>query len=89
MQQEYIDILFQLQCCIANKAYNLALAEQSGSSCSQKDSDILNELIMYLRTLKRQNVDNLNCLTLNEIKFIIEKINYHCEYCCLQINKLK
>lgn len=32
MQQNYVDILFQLQCCLANKAYELALAEQAGSS---------------------------------------------------------
>lgn len=89
MQQNYVDILFQLQCCLANKAYELALAEQAGSSCIEKDSDIVNELAMYLRTLKRQNLDNLQCLTLDEIKLIIQKINQYCQYCCLEANKLK
>jgi len=89
MQQKYIDILFQLQCCIANLAYNLVKSDEIGASCSQKDSDVLNELVMYLRTLKRQNIVNLQCLTLDQIKSIIEKINKHCEICCLELNKLK
>ena len=89
MQQIYIDILFQLQCCLANKTYELTLAEQAGSSCVEKESEIINEISMYLRTLKRQNIDNLKCLTLEQIKCIIEKINQHCQNCCLDLNKLK
>lgn len=89
MQQRYIDILFQLQCCLANLTYNLVKSEEAGASCSEKDSDIINELAMYLRTLKRQNLDNLQCLTLDQIKTIIERANKYCEFCCLELNKLK
>lgn len=89
MQQEYIDILFQLQCCLATKTNELIDLENIGASCSEKESDKINELTMYLRTLKRQDIENLDCLTLDEIKSILNKANEYCQYCCLQINKLK
>lgn len=89
MQQEYIDILFQLQCCLATKTSELIDLENIGSSCSQEESDKINELVMYLRTLKRQNIEDLDCLTLAEIKNILNKANDYCQECCLQINKLK
>lgn len=88
MQQKYIDILFELQCCLSNKVYELALAEQIGNGC-EEDKYKYKELVMYMRTLKRQNIEALTCLTLVQIKSILEKINDECKFCCLQINKLK
>lgn len=89
MQQKYIDILFQLQCCLANLTYDLVKLSETGSSCEEENSDIVNEVAMYLRVLKRQNVETLNCLTLEQIKAMLETVNKYCEYCCLDINKLK
>lgn len=89
MQQKYIDILFQLQCCFSNLTYNLVKSNEIGSSCSEEDSNLINEISMYLRVLKRQNIENLQCLTLTQIKHIIEKVNKYCENCCLELNKLK
>lgn len=93
-QQDYIDILYKFQCCLANLGLDLDKMESmgEGEKCINKLSNKINLLILILRTLKRQtlleNEDEellceTNCLTIEQIQNLINKLKTECKECCL------
>ena len=94
LQQDYIDILYKFQCCLANLGLDLDKMESIGEEekCINKLSNKINLLILILRTLKRQvlleNEDEellceTNCLTTEQILNLINKLKKECKECCL------
>jgi len=90
--QDYIDVLYKFQCCLANLGLDLDKMESIGEKekCINKLSNKINILILILRTLKRQvlleNEELLcetNCLTTEQILNLIEKLKKECKECCL------
>jgi len=93
-QQDYIDILYKFQCCLASLGLDLDKMESIGEEdkCINKLSSKINLLIIILRTLKRQklleNGDEellceTNCLTTEQIKILLNKLKTECKECCL------
>ena len=93
-QQDYIDVLYKFQCCLANLGLDLDKMESIGEEekCINKLSNKINLLILILRTLKRQilleNEDEellceTNCLTIEQIQNLINKLKTECKECCL------
>lgn len=93
-QQDYIDVLYKFQCCLANLGLDLDKMESMGEEekCINKLSNKINLLILILRTLKRQilleNEDEellceTDCLTIEQIQNLINKIKTECKECCL------
>lgn len=93
-QQDYIDVLYKFQCCLANLGLDLDKMESMGEEekCINKLSNKINLLILILRTLKRQvlleNEDEellceTNCLTIEQIQNLINKLKTECKECCL------
>jgi len=79
--QEYINTLFAIQCCYANKAKVINDREYLGLSV-----DCLNEefqlLYMYYITLYRQASNPANtCLSIEEINCILEEVSVLCNNC--------
>lgn len=94
LQQEYIDMLYRFQCCLANLGLDLDKMESIGEEekCINKLSNKINILILILKVLKRQvlleNEDEellceTNCLTTEQILNLIEKLKKECKECCL------
>lgn len=91
-QQDYIDVLYKFQCCLANLGLDLDIMESIGEEekCINKLSNKINILILILRTLKRQvlleNEELLcetDCLTTEQILNLINKLKTECKECCL------
>jgi hypothetical protein len=93
-QQKYINLLYKFQCCLANLGLDLDEMESIGEEekCINKLSNKINLLILILRTLKRQvllvNEDKellceTNCLTIEQIQNLINKLKTECKECCL------
>lgn len=93
-QQQYINLLYKFQCCLANLGLDLDQMESMGESdkCINKLSNKINILIIILQTLKRQilleNEDeellcDTNCLTTEQIQNLINKLKTECKECCL------
>jgi hypothetical protein len=93
-QQDYIDVLYKFQCCLANLGLDLDVMESMGEEekCINKLSNKINLLILILRTLKRQvlleNEDEellceTDCLTIEQIQNLINKLKTECKECCL------
>jgi len=93
-QQDYIDILYKFQCCLAKLGLNLNEIESVGEDekCINKLSNKINLLLLMLKTLKRQvlleNEDEellceTHCLTTEQISNIINKLKEECKECCL------
>lgn len=93
-QQDYIDVLYKFQCCLANLGLDLDKMESIGEEekCINKLSNKINILILILRTLKRQvlleNEDEellceTDCLTTEQILNLINKLKTECKECCL------
>lgn len=94
LQQQYIDLLYKFQCCLANLGLDLDKMESIGEEekCINKLSNKINLMILILRTLKKQvlleNEDEellceTDCLTIEQIQNLIEKIKTECKECCL------
>lgn len=97
-QQEYIDILYKFQCCLANLGLELDEMESQGEDekCIIKLSSKINISVIILRTLKRQVVledtcetKNTYCLTINQIYNLVEKLKENCKQCCMDISLLE
>jgi len=93
-QQDYIDVLYKFQCCLANLGLDLDKMESIGEEekCINKLSNKINILILILHTLKRQvlleNEDEellceTDCLTTEQILNLINKLKTECKECCL------
>lgn len=97
-QQQYIDLLYKFQCCLANLGLDLDKMESIGEEekCINKLSSKINISILILRTLKRQVIlddtcetKNTYCLTIIQINNLVEKLKDNCKQCCLDISFLE
>lgn len=95
LQQQYIDLLYGFQCCLANLGLDLDNLESIGENekCINKLSSKINISIIILKTLKRQvlleETCNTYCLTFKQIQILIEKLKDNCKDCCSDISFLE
>lgn len=97
-QQEYIDLLYKFQCCLANLGLDLDKMESVGEEekCVNKLSSKINMSIIILRTLKRQVIledtcetKDTYCLTITQINNLVLKLKENCRDCCMDISFLE
>lgn len=95
LQQQYIDLLYNFQCCLANFGLDLDSMESMGENdnCIDKLSSKINISLIILKTLKRQilleNTCDSYCLTFEQIQILIEKLKNNCNDCCSDISFLE
>lgn len=95
LQQQYIDLLYNFQCCLSNLGLDLDEMESIGenNNCINKLSSKINISIIILKILKRQilleETCNTYCLTFEQIQILIEKLKNNCNDCYSDINFLK
>lgn len=87
-QQKFVDILYELQCCIATQAFPLKLEDEIGNSCYSKDFLKIAELEIILDHISCYNINEPDCLTKDEIKKILNYLKRKCNNCCLEIKSL-
>lgn len=79
-QQEYIDELFVLQCCISELANCIVEKKQIGQDVKSIEKDYI-KLHVYYETLLDQNIENENCLTKEDTLSLLEKTKILCKTC--------
>ena len=89
LKQEYIDILFEFQCCIATKAQELNSLDEIGDDCYSDKFLELAEISLYFKTLLCQDIENLECLTKDDIIILLNKLKTKCKDCCTDIRTFK
>lgn len=87
--QEYTDILFEFQCCMATKAQELNSLDEIGNNCYSENFLELTELTLIFETLLCQNIEDPECLTKEEIITMLEYLKTKCNNCCIDIRKFK
>lgn len=100
LQQKYINILYNFQCCLANLGLELDKMESIGEDekCINRLSNKINILILILRTLKRQVIlqddetekafCKTNCLSIEQVKTLLNKLKEECKECCMDYSFL-
>lgn len=83
-QQQYIDdVLFPIQCCLAELAEKRCKKMWIGA-CVDDLTYKINLLYVYLTRLLRQNIEDEDpCLTIDEINRILNRIRIICGNCCV------
>lgn len=89
LRQEYIDILFEFQCCIATKAQELNSLDEIGNDCYSDNFLTLAEITLIFETLLCQNIEDLECLTKEDIISLMNTLKTKCKNCCTDIRKFK
>lgn len=89
LRQEYIDILFEFQCCIATKAQELNSLDEIGNDCYSDGFLELIELTLIFETLLCQDIENLECLDKNDIILLLNALKTKCRNCCSDLRKFK
>jgi len=89
LRQEYIDILFEFQCCIATKAQELNDLDEIGNDCYSDKFLELAEISLVFETLLCQNIEELECLDKDDIVTLLNFLKTKCKNCCTDIRKFK
>lgn len=89
LKQEYVDILFELQCCFATKAISINNSSEIGNACEDETFTELVEIYLLLETLLCQDIYNENCLKQDDILFLLNYLKTKCDNCCIDFKKLK
>lgn len=95
LQQQYIDLLYKFQCCLANLGLDLDSMESIGESdkCINKLSSKINISLIILKTLKRQVIleetCDTYCLTFEQIQNLVETLRKNCNDCCSDVSFLE
>lgn len=99
-QQQYINLLYKFQCCLANLGLDLDKMESIGEEekCINKLSNKINILILILRVLKRQVIlqdeetgnafCQTDCLSIEQIQNLLNKLKEECKECCMDYSFL-
>lgn len=85
-KQEYIDILYKIQCCLGNLVNQVAQQQYIGFDCKElKDKVKLLYAIKF--ALLQQDItltDEQACLSEQEINSLIDKSKLICKNCCFE-----
>ena len=89
LKQEYIDTLYEFQCCIATKAQELNSLDEIGNECYSDNFTNLAEVYLIFETLLCQDIENLECLTKQNILDMLAFLKTKCSNCCVDLRKFK